>query len=67
MIVYVLSIGENSEGSHVVGVFSTLEAARECALKQEACFTPWKEWATNTWESGCDHMDIDEYELQPVE
>lgn len=72
MIVYVLLQGEASEGGRILGVFSSVDAARANAESREH-HCPWGEWEPATWgnrcgnftrlDAGCEWQSIEEWEV----
>ncbi len=62
--VYLLMRGENGENGLVLGVYSSLDRAREAANNAPPYFPEgWKEVNQNYWENGCDWLDITEWEV----
>lgn len=67
MKVYIASRGERGEGSEILGVYSTYEAAQARALSEEAHFgdgrwSPRRLWSA--WENGCDYVEVTEHEVE---
>ena len=66
MKVYIVSTGERSEGSRVVGVFTSMDSATDAALAVKPCFDGgWQPSGENSWMNGCDFVSIQEFEVKP--
>ncbi len=65
MTVFIVSKGEMSEGSAILGVYSTLEAARKAALLVKTFFSGgWRADGSDSWTNGCDYLEIKEWEVE---
>lgn len=61
MKVWIVEMGEKSEGGSILGVFSSEHKALTFTSKVEPHFGPWQLKDTNYWESGCDCLKITTY------
>lgn len=63
MKVYVVMLGERSEGGDVEAIYTTREAATAFALTRRTHFGPWV-GGPDTWISGCDVLSVEEHEVR---
>lgn len=65
MKVYVLSRGEDHEGSYIVGVFASKEDAVAKAAQMPTHYEGgWEPLRDNFWGNGCDYLLIEEWKVQ---
>lgn len=60
MQVYVVELGEDCEGSQILGIYSTVEKARAAAIKQMQTYHKgeWEARGNDYWHAGCDYLSI---------
>ncbi len=62
--VWIVSRGEAYEGSDIQGVFWTHKAAYDCVEQiklENPNRKPWVQEHPDSWKSGCDYLEIDDY------
>ena len=65
MKVYVLVVGKQCEGYTIQGVFQNKQDAVNAAMSIPTFLDgEWRGNCEDGWESGCDYMDIIEYEVR---
>lgn len=63
MKVFIVLIGENSEGASVEGVFLKMEDAIKFCKSHKSVFAEgWIKDSETDWHSGCDYMVIETHE-----
>jgi len=64
--VYIVTLGEQSEGESPKSVHSTRDGAIVHALERNrACFGEWTQTDADEWRCGCDILSVKEWEVEP--
>lgn len=66
MQVYVVELGEDCEGSQILGIYSTVEKARAAAVEQMQTYRKgeWEARGTDSWQAGCNWLSIGVWTIQ---
>lgn len=64
MKVYVLVVGESYEGYGIVDIYKNRQDAVNAAKNVDPSFYEWQGNDVDGWRSGCDYMEILEYEVE---
>lgn len=64
MKVYVLVVGESYEGYGIVDIYKNRQDAVNAAKNVRTSFKKWEGNDVDGWTSGCDYMEILEYEVR---
>jgi len=66
--VWILSRGENGEGSEILRVYATKPKSKQVLSDANRgrvlYFKTWVKSGTNRWESGCDFLELKKYKVK---